>query len=379
MLTITKIKSYFPEKQTNLLETLLVLVFLVANFKTVCLYDLKDKPTDLAHYKSLKPNSRYVKFIRFFKYHNLDFLLDIIFTIIHNYLKSLNLSNIYLIDRTTWEYGEKKINLLVLSILIGEVAFPVYWVDLEKKGNSGLLEMNSLILSVVKRYDLRDIILIGDREFVSKDLHKYLISRGINILFRLRKGMLKKLINKDNKNKYSSLLARADRCNYASTLVKIDGEWYCFVVVKNRNSKNGKDKYIYLLSNIQNPKIMISYYLLRWKIEILFKYVKTCGFNLEEVNFKDSKKIELMTGICFLAYIMTVDLALKHQIPDQRLKTNPINGISYYYISIFNQGITILNSFYSNTEVFISYAYDLFINNQETEYQLVKTRIYQSV
>ena len=379
MLTINKIKSYFPEKQTNLLETLLVLVFLVANFKTVCLYDLKDKPTDLAHYKSLKPNSRYVKFIRFFKYHNLDFLLDIIFTIIHNYLKSLNLSNIYLIDRTTWEYGDKKINLLVLSILIGKVAFPVYWLDLEKKGNCSLLEMNTLILNVVKRYDLRNIMLIGDREFVSKYLHKYLIDRGINILFRLRKGMLKKLINKDNKNKYSSLLARADKCNYASTLVKIEGEWYCFVVVKNRNIGNNKDKYIYLLSNIQNPKIMINYYLLRWKIEILFKYVKTCGFHLEKVNFKDSKKIELMTGICFLAYIMTVDLALKNQSPDESLKISLINGISYPCISIFKQGITILNSFYSNTEVFIAYAYDLFINTQEPDYQLIKIKIYPSV
>ena len=40
------------------------------------------------------------------------------------------------LDRTTWEYGESCINILVRAVVWRGVAIPVLWETLDKKGNS---------------------------------------------------------------------------------------------------------------------------------------------------------------------------------------------------------------------------------------------------
>jgi IS4 transposase len=47
-------------------------------------------------------------------------------------------------------------------------------------------------------------------------------------------------------------------------------------------------------------------YRLRWKIELLFKYFKTNGYNLEDLRITDLNKIRLMITLLTLACIFTI-------------------------------------------------------------------------
>ena len=50
-----------------------------------------------------------------------------------------------LLDRTNWEFSNRKINLLVIGLLYKDVFIPLVWKDLEKKGNSRGAERLKLI------------------------------------------------------------------------------------------------------------------------------------------------------------------------------------------------------------------------------------------
>lgn len=47
-------------------------------------------------------------------------------------------------------------------------------------------------------------------------------------------------------------------------------------------------------------------YRLRWKIELLFKYFKTNGYNLEDLRITDLNKIRLIITLLTLACIFTI-------------------------------------------------------------------------
>jgi len=41
-----------------------------------------------------------------------------------------------LLDRTDWQFGKRKINLLVIGLLYKDVFIPLVWKDLEKKSTN---------------------------------------------------------------------------------------------------------------------------------------------------------------------------------------------------------------------------------------------------
>ena len=49
------------------------------------------------------------------------------------------------LDRTNWDFGVTKINVLVLAVAHNGVAIPFFWVLLPKKGNSNTTERQQLI------------------------------------------------------------------------------------------------------------------------------------------------------------------------------------------------------------------------------------------
>jgi hypothetical protein len=43
-------------------------------------------------------------------------------------------------DRTNWQCGKNNLNILMLAVVYKRVTIPVYWLLLEKKGNSDTRE-----------------------------------------------------------------------------------------------------------------------------------------------------------------------------------------------------------------------------------------------
>ena len=79
-------------------------------------------------------------------------------------------SLVLVMDRTNWKFGEKNINILMLGVSYKNVAFPLMFKMLDKRGNSHTLERIALIQNFMDWFG-KDCIdcLLADREFVGKD------------------------------------------------------------------------------------------------------------------------------------------------------------------------------------------------------------------
>ena len=104
------------------------------------------------------------------------------------------------IDRTDW----KGRNLLVASVICGKRALPVYWILLDKKGSSNLGEQKKFLKPVLKLLKSYPVVVIGDREFQSVQLGKWLDEKGIAFILRQKKGTSLLLSGED---KYQPLKA----------------------------------------------------------------------------------------------------------------------------------------------------------------------------
>ena len=75
--------------------------------------------------------------------------------------------------------------MLVLAIVYEGVAIPIYWIYLDKKGNSNQSERIALMKRFKDNFGLNCInCVVGDREFVGKK--GLAISPKNKILFRMR-------------------------------------------------------------------------------------------------------------------------------------------------------------------------------------------------
>lgn len=136
----------------------------------------------------------------------------------------------------------------------------------------------------------------------------------------------------------------------------LNGEKYTFVAVKStKNDK--KEPVLFLISSLSDIQKIAHIYKIRWKIETCFRQLKTQGFNLEDFNFKDDKKIILMVTIVVMAYVLSIYKGL--QTAKQKLKKYR-NGQKLLAISIFRQGLSILKSTVWNFNRFMMFLEDVF-------------------
>ena len=89
-----------------------------------------------------------------------------------------------MIERTDW----KERNLFVASVICGKRALPVYWTLLDKQGGSNLGEQKKFLKPVLKLLTSYPVVVIGDREFQSVQLGKWLDEKGTAFILRQKKG-----------------------------------------------------------------------------------------------------------------------------------------------------------------------------------------------
>lgn len=90
------------------------------------------------------------------------------------------------IDRTQWGM----VNLLVVSLVYQGRSIPIYITNLGKKGNSNFREEKQVLLTVLNLFCEYKKVILGDREFCSTELAKWLKSqRKTYFCLRLRKSL----------------------------------------------------------------------------------------------------------------------------------------------------------------------------------------------
>ena len=88
------------------------------------------------------------------------------------------------IDRSQW----KGRNVMMLSLVWGTHALPVYWELLGKKGSSSREEQQRVLSPVLELLKGYKIGVIGDREFHSAKLGKWLCTKGVYFVLRQKKS-----------------------------------------------------------------------------------------------------------------------------------------------------------------------------------------------
>ena len=163
---LRKFTTLFDNYGLSAVRNLHLIVQLLLVARTVTLWKLKDYVSMALGNTSVLPESHYRRLTCFFSKQSEqpEFQLDIqrqIFRVLRH-LKYTHL----LLDGTSWKRGEQKYHYMVLSVLAGPVAIPIYWEQLEKIGASSQVERKALFEEAIKLFDLSGMTLLADREYI---------------------------------------------------------------------------------------------------------------------------------------------------------------------------------------------------------------------
>jgi len=352
---LRKFKDLYAKYGLGAVKNIWLLTCLLPLARTANLYKMKDYVGGLLEKEDSNSASDYKRLIRFFQDWggNEDLLHDLLR---HNlrFLRSLGFKTL-IMDGTSWTIGEAKVHYLVLSVLVGSIAIPIYWVQLEKIGASSQEERKAMFETAFSLFELKGMILLADREYVGKGWFKFLKDNQIHFVIRLRLTDYQQDVNNAKGNNYERMVLRCTRKNrLVKKQILLDGTAYTFIVMPNPKEV-AEEVVMIFLTTLPNAAKAADMYAKRWKIECLFKHLKTNGFNIEDMNLKDPGKNLLLMAIAATAYILAIREGLKQQkkIPKQQYK----DGSESPEVSIFRQGLAVLTAKCFRLIDFIKYVF----------------------
>ena len=215
-------------------------------------------------------------------------------------------------DRTNWDFGIKKINILMLSINVNNMSIPILWMLLPKKGNSNTRERKKIMTLFISYFGSKSIgSLLCDREFVGKKWIRWLKNKKINFTIRIKGNS--KVINKKGKTVtartlfyitskkekfYDHEITLWSNKVFISGMKLVDGCW--LIIITNYDLQNSLNRYK-----------------CRWNIAILFANLKTRGFNLESTHLKCSEKLDTLIAL------LTITVIIGYKIGEDEEQISP--------------------------------------------------------
>ena len=206
---------------------------------------------------------------------------------------------VFAIDRTNWQLGKAHINILMITVIVGKVGFPVCWITLPKrtkKGNSRQfhrIKLAKILLKIVSPEDIEAFVM--DREFCGKKWLSWLNKKGVVYVLRIKSNtdidgfklshILRKKQNLDRNQIFNVYGQRA----------YLASKW----VGKN---KKGPRQRIIVISNALIGDSALKIYRMRWGIESFFSHCKKRGFNLEDTHMTNAGKINRLLAVVAVAF-----------------------------------------------------------------------------
>jgi hypothetical protein len=337
-----KFTKDLPKSQGTLVKTLFVIICGIMVKETINLNKVKNQIGTITDKEKTQANSHYRRLTRFFnhpfcRYILWKWILRFIILEVIEHLDKRKLSSYLLMDGTSWEFGKVKYHFLTLSIVYQGVSLPIFFVNLEKKGCSNYQERKRFLEMANLLYPLKGMTLIADREYVGREWFVELVENfELNFVIRLSATDYKSDLEKQGKN-YNLLLQKARKGRIIDESLKIGNQTFRIIIIKNINPEKKEDDLVILITNLRlKKKKIVKIYGLRWQIECLFKCLKTNGFNLENLSFRDPAKVRLLICIVIACYVLCVKEGLK------QFKKIVINkNTKTKYESIFRFGYSI--------------------------------------
>ena len=241
-------------------------------------------------------------------------------------------------DRTTWCYGKKPINLFVVAIIWNNAAIPVIWDTLNKKGGSNTAERKRIIRRVISIIGIEKIeAILADREFIGHEWFSFLHRAGIPFIIRIKS------------NSYVTYdCGGRTQVKTIMRIVKPGGRWrskVCLgkvpVDLVGTRSVNGELVIVAASRGLSGD--VLNSYRIRWLIELCFRSLKSKGFNLEETHITAPDRINKLFAIVAIACLLVVKAGSLRAL----FKKIPVKNHGRPLFSIFTYGLDFLRNLFS--------------------------------
>ena len=245
-----------------------------------------------------KPESKFRRFQIFFGEFNPDYAdiarlnLEVLRTVIGE--KPLVIA----MDRTNWEARENDVNLLVMSVCLGDAGQPLLWTDIRHAGNSDTrkrIRMGRRLLNLIGVDRIQ--CLLGDREFVGADWFAWMLKEKVPFAMRLRENM-------KTTPEGGSL---RDAAEHFATL--LPGQWkdlgvcrVCGVTMGVCGVRLADGELLILGYSGVSGSEAKDFFMRRWNIETGFQKLKSHGFNLESSRLFGGGKFERLMAVLSVAF-----------------------------------------------------------------------------
>jgi hypothetical protein len=309
-------------------------IFALIKVRTVCLTEIA-----VALSGSAQIASKYKKLQRFFRHFEIDF------NIFAKFLSRLipipeNSQWILTMDRTNWQFGIAKINILLLGIAHQGIAFPLIWITLYKKGNSNTKERIEIITKFISLFGIDKIkSLTADREFVGHTWFKWLLDNAVPFSIRVRNNF-QVLSSKGNQIAVKELFKNLRKGEYR---VLKGRRMICGVKLYIIGSKLHDGRFLILVTD-KKPEIALENYKKRWEIETLFGCFKSRGFNFESTHICALDRIMKMIALLSIAFYWCY-LSGEWKNSQRRIK---LKSHGRKAISTFRYGLDVIRSILFN-------------------------------
>lgn len=243
-----------------------------------------------------KVDSKYKRLQRLFKEVTVDF--SVVAQVIASWLPEGLF--ILTMDRTNWQIGQWSINILYLAIVYQGIAIPILWSYLPKKGNSNTAERIALMTRFVAIFGVAKIdYLAADREFIGARWITYLTEN--NIKFRIRIKANTRINRQRGSTAPVKNFFRSLPINRVMALKNQRHLWGHQLYVTGMRLVSGE--YLIIIHSDPNTAVIVMEdYARRWKIETLFKCLKTGGFNFEDTHLTKPERLEKLVAFLAIAF-----------------------------------------------------------------------------
>lgn len=218
------------------------------------------------------------------------------------------------LDRTNWKFGGLHINFLVLAVVVNHtVAFPIFWTLLPKAGNSNGAERIHILQRFIDLFGA-DMIheITADREFIGKVWIDFLIKNKIPFCIRIKENRLVDWGSETKSMRCFFKHLQGKKTRFMEVI--LDGHRLYF-----EGARTPTGELIIVMSNKQGTRNLLKKYKNRWTIELLFRNLKSSGFNLEETHLRHLERLHKLFSVVTMACVLAF-LTGKQQ---ERIKKTP--------------------------------------------------------
>jgi len=269
-----------------------------------------------------------------------DFPMKVVSTLIFSLLPEKTGLTLVM-DRTNWKFGTKNINILMLGVCYKNVAYPLMFKMLDKRGNSSTDERIDLVKKYIEWFGKKTInCLLADREFVGERWIMFLNDNNIRYHIRIRNNF-----KVYSYQKHAEIPAfwlfnnlKLNEMYHYPRIVRLHGQ-DCYLSGCKTIDRDGKMEFLVVVS-FNRPENALKTYALRWQVETLFRGLKTSGFNIEDTHVTELDRLEKLFSLTIIAFVWCYKIG---DYIEENIKKIEIKKHGRRAVSVFKYGLNYLS------------------------------------